>query len=141
MKLHLPINEAVSLIKEKSGKEVMLKAIDAKTINIGYKLSTTVPLLGEISKVVDLDVVVDRVANDTLFLHYTTGSAGGDMLLGLLLSAFPLLNDSDIVDKKDDQGLVVHLDKIEKIEKVVDLFDLKSVSFDSGHIIADFITK
>lgn len=141
MTLNIPIQEAISLIKEKSGKDVSLKVVDKNTINVGYTISKSVPLIGSISKKVDLNVTIDKVIDNNLYLHYATGLFGGDLILDKLLSALPSFTNSEIVDKDHNGGLIVHLNKIKKIQKFAEQIELKSISFGEDSIISDFIVK
>ena len=50
MKLQIPLTEATSLVKEKTGQDVALEIINSNTVKLGYKLKVKVPLLGEVSK-------------------------------------------------------------------------------------------
>ena len=141
MTLNIPIQEAISLIKDKSGKDVSLKVVNKNTITVGYTISKSVPLIGSISKEVDVNVTIDKVINNNLYLHYATGVFGGDLILDKLLSALPSFTNSDIVDKDHNGGLIVHLNKIKKIQKFAEQIELKSISFGEDSIISDFIVK
>ena len=141
MTLQIPIQEAISLIKDKSGKDVSLKVVDKNTINVGYTISKNVPFIGNISKEVDVNVIIDKVIDNNLYLRYATGVFGGDMIFDKLLSALPSFTNSEIVDKDHNGGLIVHLNKIKKIQKFAEQIELKSISFGEDSIISDFIVK
>ena len=68
MTLVVPIQEAISLIKDKSGKDVSLKIVDRNTINVGYTISKNVPFIGNISKGVDVNVTIDKVIDNNLVI-------------------------------------------------------------------------
>jgi len=141
MTLKFPIQEAISLIKDKSGKDVSLKVVDKNTINVGYTISKNVPFIGNISKEVDVNVIIDKVIDNNLYLRYATGILGGDIIVDKLLSTLPSFTNSEIVDKDRNGGLIVHLNKIKKIQKFAEQIELKSISFGEDSIISDFIVK
>lgn len=141
MTLKCPIQEAISLIKDKSGKDVSFKVVDKNTITVGYTISKSMLLIGTISKEVDVNVTIDKVIDNNLYLRYATGVFGGDMILDKLLSALPSFTNSEIVDKDHNGGLIVHLNKIKKIQKFTEQIELKSISFREDCVISDFIVR
>ena len=141
MTLKFPIQEAISLIKDKSGKDVSLKVVDKNTITVGYTISKTVPLIGSISKEVDVNVIIDKVIDNNLYLRYATGILGGDIIVDKLLSTLPSFTNLEIVDKDRNGGLIVHLNKIKKIQKFAEQIELKSITFGEDSVISDFIVK
>ena len=141
MTLQIPIQEAISLIKDKSEKDISLKVVDKNTITVGYTISKSVPLIGSISKEVDVNVTIDKVIDNNLYLHYATGVFGGNMILDKLISALPSFTNLKIVDKNRNGGLIVHLKEIKEIQKFVEQIKLKYISFGEDCVITDFIVK
>lgn len=56
MTLQIPIQEAISLIREKSGKDIRLMVVDNNTMNVGYEINKKVPIIGNVTKKVDVNV-------------------------------------------------------------------------------------
>jgi hypothetical protein len=139
MILQVPITEAVELIKQKSGKTVMLKVVNDNTITIGYEINVKVPLIGIVSKKVNVNVTIDKVEKEDVYLHYAIGMPGGDAIVNSLLSLFA--NDIRIVDKCDNNGLVLHLREIEQARKGLEYVEIKSISFGTDLILVDFKMK
>jgi hypothetical protein len=139
MILQVPITEAVELIKQKSGKTVMLKVVNDNTITIGYEINVKVPLIGIVSKKVNVNVTFDKVEKEDVYLHYAIGMPGGDAIVNSLLSLFA--NDIRIVDKCDNNGLVLHLREIEEARKGLEYVEIKSISFGTDLILVDFKMK
>ena len=139
MILQVPITEAVELIKQKSGKTVLLNVINDNTITIGYEINVKVPLIGNVSKNVNVNVTVDKVEKEDVYLHYAVGMHGGDTIVSPLLSLFA--NDIRIVEKCDNNGLVLHLREIEQAHKALEYVEMKSISFGIDSILVDFILK
>lgn len=139
MILQIPISEAVELIKQKSGKMLMLKVVNEDTITIGYEITVKMPIIGNVSKNVSIDVTIDKVEKEDVFLHYSVAMHGGDVIVSSLLSLFA--NDIRIVEKCDNNGLVLHLCEIEQARKALDYVEIKSISFSTDSILGDFIVK
>lgn len=139
MKLQISITEAVELIKQKSGKTVMLKVANDNTITIGYEINVRVPIIGNVRKNVNIDVTIDKVEKDDVFLHYSVAMHGGDAIVSSLLSVFA--NDIRIIEKCDNGGLVLHLREIEQARKALQHVEIKSISFSADTALVDFKVK
>lgn len=139
MILQVPITEAVSLIKRKTGKAVSMKVVNNSTINVGYQINVKVPLLGHISKNVHMDVTIDKIENNDVFLHYSMRMPGADTVVNTLLAFFA--NDIHIVERCDNSCLVIHLYEIEEARKVLDKIDINSVTFDDNAALVQFDVK
>ena len=141
MILQISSPELTSLVKEKTGKDINFHIVDDHTINVGYNIIQKVMFLGNVSKNVNLDIVIEKIMNTDLYLRYSTKVFGGDALVGILISALPLFANGDIV-KKDNKGeIIVHLDKIEKIKDLINKVNLDSIYFNSDNILIDFSLK
>lgn len=134
MILNLSTVEAVELIKAKIQKSISLKVVDSKTINVGcdYKF----PVVG--TKFINANLIVDKVIDTDLYLRYTTGKKVFDVAVNALLS---YVNDSEILNKLEDGGVILHLDKIEKMNTLLDKITLEDMSFDSDSILVKFRPK
>ena len=137
MTLQLPITEAISLIKQNSGQDVSLHIVNEKTIKVGYPIQVNVPILGQVSKKVSLDIIVDK----DLFLHYATGVFGGDTLLDMLLTAIPILSKTKALQKQDGGGLILHLNEIKWVRDSLKQIEIKRLKFGDDNIAIDFTTK
>ena len=139
MILQVPISEAVELIKQKSGKTVLLKVVNDNTITVGYEINVKVPIIGIVSKNVNVNVTIDKVEKEDVYLHYAVGMPGGDTIVNSLLSWFA--NDIRVVEKCDNNGLVLHLREIEEARKGLEHIEIKSISFGTDSILIDFKMK
>ena len=70
MTLKFPIQEAISLIKDKSGKDVSLKVVDKNTINVGYTISKNVPFIGNISKELDVNLTLCKHLHNMAYVKF-----------------------------------------------------------------------
>ena len=137
MLLHIPVQEAASLIRSKTGKRISLEVVNDNTINVGYDLMVKVPILGNISKSIQLDLMIEKVENDTLYLQYSSGGVGIDMILkGVLCSI-----STDIVQSLEGKRLSIQLNKIDKVREALKQIDIKSVTFANDNAIIDFAIK
>ncbi len=141
MTLHLPVSEATSLIKENSGQDISLRVVNENTINVGYPIQVNVPILGRVSKSVNLDLIVDKVADKDIFLHYATGVFGGDTLLDMLLKAIPILNKTPALERQENGGLVVHLNEIKWVKESLKKIVIKTMRFANDTIAIGFSAK
>lgn len=141
MTLQLPVSEAMSLIKQNSGQNISLHVVDEKTINVSYPVQVNVPLLGRMSKNVSLDLIVDKIEDKDVFLHYATGVFGGDTLLDMILTAIPILNKTPALQRQDGGGLIVHLNEIKWVKESLKQIVIKNLKFANDNIAIGFTTK
>lgn len=141
MVLHISINELTSLAKEKGGKDIYLHIVDDHTINVGYDITQKILFLGNIAKNVSLDVVIEKICENDLYLRYSTKILGGDTIVGAFLSTVPLFSSDDVVNKGTDGEVIVHLDKIDKIRDFICKINLNSISFCADKVLVDFAVK
>lgn len=133
MILNIPVIEAMDIIKDKTHRPISLKVVDSKTINVGYDFKL---LLG--TKFVAVDLIVDKIVDTDIYLLYTTGSKLVKKAINMLMSFF---GDSEVFNRPEDGKLVLHLDKIEKVNNVFDKITLEDISFDSDSILVKFMPK
>ena len=141
MTLQLPVSEAMSLIKQNSGQNISLHVVDEKTINVSYPVQVNVPLLGRMSKNVSLDLIVDKIEDKDVFLHYATGVFGGDTLLDMILTAIPILNKTPALQRQVGGGLIVHLNEIKWVKESLKQIVIKNLKFANDNIAIGFTTK
>ncbi len=141
MTLQLPVSEAMSLIKQNSGQTINLRVVNENTINVGYLITVKVPVLGQVSRNVSLDLIVDEVADKDLYLHYATGVFGVDTLLDMMLAAIPILSKTTALQKQKDGGLVVHLNEIKWVKDSLKQIELKSLKFANDTISVGFSAR
>ena len=141
MTLQLPVSEAMSLIKQNSGQNISLQVVNEKTINVSYPVQVNVPLLGRMSKNVSLDLIVDKIEDKDVFLHYATGVFGGDTLLDMILTAIPILNKTHALQRQDGGGLIVHLNEIKWVKESLKQIVIKNLKFANDNIAIGFTTK
>ena len=120
--------EIQSLIKAKTGREIVLSAIDEQTVKAEAKVSVKVPFLGEIDKSIGVNVSVEKIEGNDVHLKYE-GGMGTDMIIGGLLSFFSSTPAIKVVEKTPVNGIVVHLNEVKEARKVLDLVELTGIMF------------
>lgn len=140
MKLQIPLTEATSLVKEKTGQDVALEIINSNTVKLGYKLKVKVPLLGEVSKNIDGEVSVEKIDGETLYLKYDAG-IGIDMILKGLITASPALGSKQIIEPLDGNRLKVNLGEVEKVHGTLEKVTVKDICFANENAEVEFFLK
>ena len=128
MKIVLDYQEIQSLIKSKTGREIVLSAIDERTIKAEAKVSVKVPFLGEIEKSIGVNVSVEKIEGNDVHLKYD-GGMGTDMIIGGLLTFLSSSPAMKVVEKTQGNGIVVHLDEVEEARKVLDIVEFTNIVF------------
>jgi len=141
MVLRLPVNEAVEIIKVKTYKLVSLRTVNAHTINIGYEVSVKLPLIGNKSKNISIDFIIDKVVDTDIYLRYSTGMATGDNVIKALLSYFLITSDTKVVSRDVDGHIAVHLKEVKEMENILEKVKINSISFEQDTILVDFSPK
>lgn len=127
MILNIPIIEAMELIKNKTRKSISLKVVDSKTINVGPDI-----------EFINADFIVDKIVDTDLYLRYTTGKKLVDYVVDFYMSK---VNNSEMVNKLEGGGVILHLDKIEKVNNFLDKITLEDISFDIDSILVKYSPK
>ena len=123
MQVKFEYSEIQSFIKAKTGREIVLSAIDEQTVKAEAKVSVKVPFLGEIEKSIGVNVSVEKIEGNDVHLKYD-GGMGTDMIIGGLLTFLSSSPAMKMVGKTQGNGIVVHLDEVEEARKVLDLVEL-----------------
>lgn len=141
MKLQIPITEAISLIKAKTGKNISLKVVNLNTVNVGYDLMVKVPLLGDISKNVNIDITIEKLVCNTLYILYSSGIVGMDVILRGIINAVPSFSSKGIIENLGGNRIALHLSEIDEIREALKQVDIKNVNFECDKAIVDFAIK
>ena len=133
MDITIRFQEIQSLVKSKTGREIGLSAIDERTVKVEAKVSVKVPFLGEIEKSIGVNVSVEKIEGNDVHLKYD-GSMGTDMIIGGVLSFLSSTPAMKMVEKTPGNGIVVHLAEIKEARKVLEVVQLKDLSFDDTSV-------
>ena len=138
MQVKFEYSEIQSLIKAKTGREIVLSAIDEQTVKAEAKVSVKVPFLGEIEKSIGVNVSVERIEGNDIWLKYD-GGLGTDMIIGGLLTFLSSTPAMKMVEKTQGNGIVVHLYEVEKARKVLDIVELTNIEFHENGVAIEGI--
>ena len=133
MNIILDYQEIQSLVRQKTGREIALSAINERTVKAEAKVSVEVPFLGEIEKSIGVNVSVEKIEGNDVHLKYD-GGMGTDMIIGGLLSFLSSTLAMKVVEKTQGNGIVVHLDEVEEARKVLDLVELTGIAFNDNAV-------
>ena len=128
MNITIRFQEIQSLVKSKTGREIVLSAIDEQTVKAEAKVSVKVPFLGEIKKSIGVNVSVEKIEGNNVHLKYE-GGMGTDMIIGGLLTFLSSTPAMKMVEKTQGNGIVVHLNEIKEAQKVLEMVELTDIVF------------
>ena len=95
-------------------------------------MGVKVPFLGEIEKGIGVNVSVEKIEGNDIWLKYD-GGMGTDMIIGGLLSFLSSTAAMKMVEKTQGNRIVVHLNEIKEAQKVLEMVKLVAICFhDSG---------
>lgn len=137
MQVKIEYNELQSLVRVRTGREIVLSAVDGQTVKVEAKVEVKVPLLGKIEKNIGMNVSVEQIEGNDVRLKYD-GGIGTDMLVGALLTF--LASDPEaakMMEKTPGNGIVVHLDEIKEARKVLDMVELTNIVFQEKSVIVE----
>ena len=137
MNVTVLFSELQSLVRQKTGREIVLSAVDGQTVKVEAKVEVKVPLLGKIEKNIGMNVSVEQIEGNDVRLKYD-GGMGTDMLVGALLTF--LASDPEaakMMEKTPGNGIVVHLDEIKEARKVLDMVELTNIVFQEKGVIVE----
>ena len=138
MTLQLPVSEAMALIKQNSGRDINLSIVNSDTVDVGYTIGVNVPVIGYISKTFNINVTVDKVRNNNVFLHYSTGIPGNDTILNMVTSAMPVLSKEKMLQKQENGGLIVNLNEINCLRGSLNHIKINNLHFSNNNIQINF---
>ena len=133
MNIILDYQEIQSLVRQKTGREIALSAINERTVKAEAKVSVKVPFLGEIEKSIGVNVSVEKIEGNDVHLQYE-GGMGTDMIIGGLLTFLSSSPALKLMGKTQGNGIVVHLDEVEEARKVLDLVELTGIAFNDNAV-------
>lgn len=136
MKATIEYSEIQSLIKSKTGREIVLSAIAERTVKAEAKVSVKVPFLGEIEKSIGVNVSVEKIEGNDVHLKYE-GGMGTDMIIGGLLTFLSSTPAMKMVEKTQGNGIVVHLYEVEEARKALDMVELTNIVFQENSVTVE----
>lgn len=118
MKASISFTEIMNLMAEKTEQNVSFAFVDEKTIKVTYPFN-----LGFIKKDISANLIIKELMGSDLLLQIDAGK-GSDIMLTTVLS---LLKDKipvQLIEKRPDTQVLIHLDQIENVKAVLDHIDI-----------------
>lgn len=142
MRLLIPYNEFEQLLSEyfqqKMIRQIKLAYVDESTIQVSAVVKIKLKV-AEATIPVKEKVSVKMVADSDITLTYQAGMAFelmGERVLELCECAV-----KDMLEKQDNNTLLVHLDKIDKLNTILEKVEIQSISFEPDYINLCFVMK
>lgn len=141
MKLSVDYIEIIALAKEKSGKDITLTTLNAKTVKVGYVIKVKVPFMDKyISTTFDIDVTYEKLIGEDVYLSLN-GGKGLDMVIEGVKNLVPQLKDIEIIEFAGGNNVIVHLGKIEKAHEALEKIAVNDVHFTDEGVNVEFSLK
>jgi len=119
MKLQIPYNELEAFLMKKYDQQVKLGFANENTISITKKV---------VIKDATINVSVDKVAGNDIILHYQAGFGIEWIIKGALMWFKETI--SGFVNELEENKLLLHLDRIEQLDTILEIIEIKAVNFD-----------
>ena len=136
MNIVVSFNEIKDIISKKTNNTINLDftRVDYRTVKVSYK---PVPFL----PAVNVDVMVAKVDNSQLVLSYKANPAV-DMIIKGVSNYLDNHIPKEIIELDASiQCVCINLDKIEQLQKPLEMIELKQISFEKENVRAEIILK
>ena len=136
MNISLSFNEIKDIISKKTNGKVNLDFtyVDYRTVKVSYKPMAFLPT-------VNVDVMVAKADNSQLVLSYKANNAV-DMIIKGLSNYLDNHIPKEIIELDASvQCVCINLDKIEQLQKPLEMMELKQISFEKENVRAEIVLK
>ena len=132
----LSFNEIKDIISKKTNNKVNLDftRVDYRTVKVSYKPMPFLPA-------VNVDVMVAKVDNSQLVLSYKANPAV-DMIIKGISNYLDNHIPKEIIELDASiQCVCINLDKIEQLQKPLEMTELKQIYFEEENVRAEIVLK
>ena len=136
MNISLSFNEIKDIISKKTNNKIDLDFtyVDYRTVKVSYKPMAFLPA-------VNVDIMVAKADNSQLVLSYKANNAV-DMIIKGLSNYLDNHIPKEIIELDASvQCVCINLDKIEQLQKPLEMMELKQISFEKENVRAEIILK
>ena len=136
MNITLSFNEIRDFISKKTNDKVQLdfSYVNNSTVKVSYKPMAFLPA-------VNVDIMVAKADNSQLVLSYKANNAV-DMIIKGLSDYLDNHIPKEIIELDASvQCVCINLDKIEQLQKPMEMIELKQISFEKENVRAEIILK
>ena len=130
MKLQIPFNELEAFVLKRYNQQVKLGFVDEKTISVTKKV---------VIKDATVNISVDQIAGNDISMSYQAGFGIEWIIKGVLMWFKESI--SGFVEEQEDNKLLLHLDRIEQLNNILEKIEIKTVNFDDLNVNVAFIVK
>ena len=142
MRLQIPYNEFEQLLSEyfqqKMIRQIKLAYVDESTIQVSAVVKIKLKVM-EATVPVKATVSVKKVDGSDVTLTHQTGMAIGlkwEQVLELCEDVV-----KDMLEVQDNHTVLVHVDKIDKLNTILEKVEMQSISFEPDYINLCFVLK
>lgn len=136
MNIVVSFNEIKDIISKKTNNTINLDftRVDYRTVKVSYKPMQFLPA-------VNVDVMVTKVDNSQLVLSYKANPAV-DMIIKGISNYLDNHIPKEIIELDASiQCVCINLDKIEQLQKPLEMTELKQISFEEENVRAEIVLK
>ena len=136
MNISISFNEIKDIISKKTNNTINLDftRVDYRTVKVSYKPMPFLPA-------VNVDVMVAKVDNSQLVLSYKANPAV-DMIIKGVSNYLDNHIPKEIIELDASiQCVCINLDKIEQLQKPLEMTELKQISFEKENVRAEIVLK
>ena len=130
MCLQIPFKELETFVMKRYNQQVKLGYVDEKTISITKKV---------VIKDATVNITIDRVAGNDIMLHYQAGFGIEWIIKGALMWFKEAI--CGFVEELEEHKLLIHLDKIEQLNNMLEKIEIQAVKFDALNANVAFRVK
>ena len=130
MKLQIPYNELETFVLKKYDQQVKLGFANENTISITKKV---------VIKDATVNVSIEKITGNDIILSYQAGFGIEWIIKGALLWFKESI--SGFVDELEDNKLLLHLDRIEQLNTILEKIEIKAINFDDLNANVAFVLK
>jgi hypothetical protein len=121
MKASISFPELQLIIAEKAKQHIDFASVDRKSIQLTYPLS-----LGFIKKSISANLIIKELVGTNLLVGVDAG-LGTDTMITTVLSLLKGKMPEDLVEKLNDNQLLIHLNKIEELKSLLENVDITDI--------------
>lgn len=136
MNILVSFNEIKDIISKKTNNTINLDftRVDYRTVKVSYKPMQFLPT-------VNVDVMVAKVDNSQLVLSYKANPAVNMIIKGVSNYLDNHIPKEIIELDASIQCVCINLDKIEQLQKPLEMIELKQISFEKENVRAEIVLK
>lgn len=131
MELLVTYEELQRLIESKTGHKLRLSKNEDGTLRVAYSLEISVPFFGKAQKEIYVNLSINRIDGDDLYLTYSSAKgldmmlSGAKMFLGDIIERTNLLSWGD-----NEREVIVHIDRVAQHASINNYHRLRELVID-----------